>query len=168
MSGVPIRFLIGLVVLLIAGDLIADAQRVVPAEEIRKEIYRGEPVFYQDALIVGDLYLDPVPLENKSGGYSYFVNRPIPPIYITNSTIQGSVSFSGKVFNKTINFGHTHITGTTDFSKSKFYGNTYFVGTYFDGLGPLESLGSGIFWGSYFGKETDFSESRFNGTANFR
>jgi hypothetical protein len=91
-----------LAVLLIANAIYGDAQRVILAEDIRKEILEGKPVMYHGVLISGDLYLDSslLNLSNERDRYRLFNIKsiPIPPIIIINSTIQGSVDFPNTNF----------------------------------------------------------------------
>lgn len=104
----------------------------VSAKEIENNAV-GNSIAYDHAAIIGDLNLD---------------QKEYKSINITNSIINGNISFSGAVISDAANFNNT-----------TFQRNVTFVGTRF--IGPAD------FSNSNFDKISNFSNSRFDEGATF-
>jgi hypothetical protein len=106
--------------------------KMISAKDIQHDAASG-PGIYDHVDIIGDLELQQN--EYKS-------------IKISDSIIEGNVSFSGSTFSDIVNFKNV-----------KFQKNATFIGTTFDG--PVD------FSNSNFEKAVNFSDSRFNDGATF-
>lgn len=172
------RVLLVLAILLIMAitSYGADAKTVVQAEQILEQIQKGEPAIYNNVIIIGDLdlrfaHLKTVPVaENVDDGFIYMdyistKNFVDAPIYITNSTFQGSVDFSHTIFNHSIALIDSYFEKGANFWDSRFYEYADFRSTFFNKAD--NSIGGGNFWLAGFSKGADFSWSKFDGRAFF-
>ena len=116
MSGRILAGFLAVLLMMVAGA--AEPTRVVQAEEILKKIELGQPVEYDNVIVVGDLDLSglnltKVPVKRTHMDETHHVGLPdyeiivASPISITNSVIQGSVNLNGTAFQNATNFQGT-------------------------------------------------------------
>ena len=188
MSG---RILAGfLVVLLMTLVSSAEPTRVVQAEEILKKIELGQPVEYQNVIVVGDLDLSGLDLPRVPAQRTYMeINRGLQyydivvtsPIRIINSIIEGSVNLKGTVFEKVTNFGGTKFEGpvfltgsrfndTASFWEVEFNDTCSFLYAQFNNAAYFSSVQFNQyadFYGTQFNQDADFNAAKFNWNADF-
>lgn len=125
----------------------AQPSRVVPAEEILKKIELGQPVEYDNCVIVGDLNVSALNLtkvavqrtdDEKKFSLSDYEMIVASPIRINFSSIIGPVDFRGVRFNQKVDFRGVWFNQKVDFRVA------------------------------FFSKEVDFSDSQFSKEVKFR
>jgi len=140
-------------------------------KEILEKIERGEPVDYDNVVVVGDLNLSGLNLptehvertefEIEWHGLAEEMAMVESPINITNSKIRGNATLGNSIFQESVNFRGTNFSGgTADFGRAEFSGHANFMGVQFSG-------GNVSFRESDFGEMAQFDNVTFNGSANF-
>jgi uncharacterized protein YjbI with pentapeptide repeats len=163
--------ILGLLALLVAGDM-GEGMGEQPvnnilAAEIVSQFAEGEPVYLQDATIIGELNLSTLPNSSISSS-----------LEIINSTIS-EANFEGITFEKDVilwgtslgnaSFDKATFHGSADLSNTSF-GNASFEGTSFsqpvtfDGAVFLDNVS---FQDALFQKDASFNYARFVGNADF-
>lgn len=164
--------------LMILCQLVHGAEyiREVPASVILAMIEKGEPVKCDSVIINGDLDIAKINLSTNNGRALI-----IPPMIITNSRIngnlsffrsnfRGNVNFVGSQFNGYANFEGSQFSGPARFDKSQFNGSTDFHLSQFNDYAVFinsQFNGSVDFTLSQFNEPADFEESKFEGNASF-
>ncbi|MHC1594370.1 MAG: pentapeptide repeat-containing protein [Methanotrichaceae archaeon] len=147
------RSILVLVVLLLGGAALgaSDSPRQeVPASEILAAIERGEPVEYDNVIIVGDLDLSMVDLPTRHVertlllGLDENARLVASSIEIKDSEIRGAVNFGNAIFQEPIDFGG-----------AQFSRNASFIGVQFSG--------NANFGGAQFNEDADFNNAHFGG-----
>ena len=167
----PLLALVALFLLLAVSSQAApdDPKRIVPAEEILGKIERGEPVDYNNVIVVGDLNLSEVDLQTKHVERTYHeikwlglaeeVKVVNSSISITNSEIRGDVNFGNTIFQEAVNFEGTNFSSDADFGRANFSSTANFREAQFSSTAD--------FWQSDFGEIAQFDNVTFNDSANF-
>jgi len=162
-----------MVLLLVVGlsdGASSDSFRVVQASEILAKIENGTRVDYKFVVVEGDLDLSELDLptghvERTEYEIAFMklteeVKLVASPINITNSMIQGNVSFGNAIFMNSTIFRWTNFSG----------GYTNFVGADFVGAADFWSAdfsGIAYFIGANFGSDADFGYADFDDNTNF-
>ena len=158
-----------------------DERRIVPAEDILGKIEKGEPVNYDNVIVVGDLNLSEVDLPTRHvertgeeilwWGLTEEAKTVKSPINITSSEIQGDVTFSNVIFQKSVDFKETNFSGgNADFGGAEFSGAANFRESYFGEMAQFDSVtfnDSANFSYAQFSDRAYFEESTFNGSTDF-
>ena len=167
-----------------------DTRRIVPAEEILEKIERGEPVEYDNVIVVGDLDLNKVDLPTKHVKVIEYISITIEEITIEeitpqimwssdirttwndeanvvnssisieDSEIQGYVNFENVIFQKSIDFGSTNLSSDSNFKDAQFSGYTDFRDAQFSGYTDFRD--------AQFSSDAYFWRAQFSGNADFR
>ncbi len=116
----------------------SQASSLVQANEVLKEIARGEDVDYNKVIITGNLDLGELNLPSDNSGRRIIVSK----IRINNSLIDGDVDF-----------GHSDFTSNIDLSGTTFSGNASFSNSCFNSIVSLENAS--------FLKQADFTLTEF-------
>ena len=162
MSGRILAGFLAVLLMMVAGA--AEPTRVVQAEEILEKIELGQPVEYDNVIVVGDLNLSGLnltrvpmqPLYPGSPDYGILVTSPI---IIINSVIDGSVYMNGTVFQDIAVFEGTRFKGPAFLILSRFNEITRFSDAQFKETAN--------FWMAQFNQTADFSEAQFNQITRF-
>ena len=157
---------------------------VVNASEILGKIERGEPVFYTDKIIEGDISLADLDLDEIRNGRSEFsypemfslglskntkvVRSQISLKYcvvkgdldFSNVLIQEPISLLGSTMLERVDFNGSRFNQYAEFRAARFNRSAYFLWSKFNS--------SADFVWSQFNQSADFSVSRFNQYAYFR
>ena len=91
-------------------------------------------------------------------------------IRITDSNINGSISFGNAIFGNDVDFRCSHFNGTANFGGSAFNGDAGFWRSAFNSYAKFEGSafnGYAGFWRSAFNNDASFEDSAFNNGANF-
>ncbi len=147
----------------------------IPANEILAKIANGKPINYKNVIINGNLNIRSLNLTRE--------NDKIPirsQIEITNCVITGEVDFSGSLFIGTVNFGRSEFklepnfgvcvfSGYAIFVGSKFHEDAYFGSSLFEAKADFaySHFFKNALFGSWFEDGCEFSDSKFDGRANF-
>ncbi len=167
--GRTIKPALALIILLLllhpAGARAGEGMPVVPAQEILDKIERGEPVEYDHVIVEGDLDLGKLELpkrhvnrtwdEIEYYGLSENASFVSSSIRISDSNINGNISFGNAIFSNLVDFSGSAFNGDADFRGSAFNGNASFEGSAFNG--------DADFWDSAFNGNAYFRDSAFNG-----
>jgi hypothetical protein len=176
--------------------------RIINTSEILANISKGLPVEYDHVIVIGDITLSDLKglsttnVYRTNGENAYGASEEvkiiISPIRITDSIIEGTVSFNNTVFGNTVSFvgsefnSYANFVGSVfksrvdfsyvdfysdaDFGYSKFNNHTDFIGSKFksySGFGRSRFNNDANFTQSEFNSYADFWGSEFNGTAYF-
>jgi uncharacterized protein YjbI with pentapeptide repeats len=128
------------------ADGIQDIQglRKVPASEILAKIEKGEPVDYDDSIIIGDLDARGLNLQKSNNGKLIIESS----IAIRRSVIEGDVFFDHAIFQNYVHFWETKFNKNTAFWNAEFNNDV-------------------LFWEDHFEWSCDFDHSHFKGIASF-
>ena len=152
---------------------------MVQAREILRMIERGEDVKIEKRVIKGDLDLSELALEKVHverdqveinmdvDEYAKCVNSSIK---IKNCVIEGSVNFSGAIFQNVVRFDDVTFHGNVEFKGSKFYKEISFLFTQFNGRANFDYADSYhrfVFISVNFSGIARFSSAHFEGVAQF-
>ncbi len=143
-----VLYFLPIIIGIIDDSSCSDQMKLVLAEDILANISQGNSVEYNDVNIVGDLALGKLNLTKDDNG-RYLIKSPI---LIRHS------NFNGKVL-----FGNAKFLNFTEFIDNNFNDEVKFNNAEFN-KGVI--FGYSI-WGSSFNKQASFSNSIFNGEANF-
>jgi len=172
-----------------------DTRRIVPAEEILEKIERGEPVEYDNVIVVGDLDLNKVDLPTKHVKVIEYMSIKIEEITpqimwssdirttwndeanvvnssisIEDSEIQGYVNFENVIFQKSIDFGSTNLSSDSNFKDAQFSGYTDFRDAQFSSdahFRDAQFSSDAYFWRAQFSGNADFRDAQFSSDAYF-
>jgi uncharacterized protein YjbI with pentapeptide repeats len=128
--------------------------KIIPADVLENNIDRGQ-VNYDWVCIIGDLNLS---------------NRKFKSISITNSVIEGTVSFLNSKFSEKADFKRSNFFKDALFYKTIFYEIADFDGAHFHqeaNFSESNFLGGGDFDRVIFGKNASFVASHFDNFATF-
>ncbi|MCK9441158.1 MAG: pentapeptide repeat-containing protein, partial [Methanothrix sp.] len=148
----------------------AEPSRVVPAEEILKKIEMGQPVEYDNVIIVGDLDVSALNLTKEPVQRTYYETFYLDlldyemivasPISITNSRIEGSVNLNGTILQNVTSFQNTTFDLPAFILSSSFKRYADFRMVKFNKDADFE--------GAKFNKDADFGRVKFNKDVDFR
>lgn len=142
-----------LLIIVLIGTSISRSEdlQIIPSEDILEKIENGEPAYYRNVIILGDLNLkrqNPIPEYNISS-----------PIEIYESKIHGNVNFDDARMQRLVNFENTEIFGVASFNRTQFIDEANFRNSEFDK--------DALFLGAVFKKDAIFKGALFNGSASF-
>jgi hypothetical protein len=163
---------------LLSGIALADNIKKISSLEIENEIAQGEPVFYDNVVVEGDLNLSilslpttPVWVKSELKAFSGAKKLRIinSTIRITNSKINGSldftrcyflneIDFDNTTFNRSVQFNDSHFNDSAKFGNAKFQATASFFLVKFD----QADFGRGE-----FSENSTFTGAQFNELANF-
>lgn len=145
----------------------------VNASEILGKIERGEPVFYTDKIIEGDISLANLNLDEIRNARNEFSEAEVlsvglsknpkvvrSQISLKNCLVKGDLDFSNALIQEPISFLGSTMLERVDFNGSRFNQNANFRVTRFNR--------SAYFLRSEFNSSADFVWSRFNQSAYFQ
>ncbi|MFA6372580.1 MAG: pentapeptide repeat-containing protein [Methanothrix sp.] len=132
-----------------------DSLKEVLASEILAKIEKGEPVDYEDSIIIGDLDARGLNLQKSNNGKSIIESS----IAIRRSVIEGDVYFDHAIFQNYVQFWETKFNRSTMFWNSEFNNDVLFWVDHFEW--------SCFFDNAHFKEIASFSGSTFNEDAHF-
>ena len=151
----------------------------IPACQVLKKIWKGEPVEYDHARIVGDLnlsmldlhtqHIDRTDFEKNVSNFPEEAKLVKSEIKITNSRFEGDLRFYNAIFLERVTLNKSTLKWTANFQGSTFKKNADFGGSVFTDTDFSGSvfIGNAYFTTSRF-KTVTFRESTFKEYANFR
>jgi uncharacterized protein YjbI with pentapeptide repeats len=143
----------------------------ISANWVLERIQGGKDVRLKNAIIKGDLIVDKTTMPKKNRISSIFSQ-----IKITNSQIEGMLSFAQNIFKKPVDFSGSEFSakayfdqiafeGEANFDRTKFIDQASFGETNFNGItyftGAIFS-GDAIFGYAKFSRYADFSRAKFS------
>jgi hypothetical protein len=132
--------------------------RVVSASEVLAKIKSGEPVEFENCVIVGELNLSGL----KVGRPVHFNQTTFrDKMNFEYATFNGDAIFTDSIFNRTALFQEAAFNRTAFFDNSTFNDYAQFWGSEFNGQHYS------YFVGSKFNSTANFQYSKFNGVADF-
>ena len=177
MSGRILAGFLAVLLMMVAGA--AEPARVIQAEEILKKIEQGQPVEYDNVVVVGDLNLSGLDLSRvavkqsnleKSIGLPDYGVVVTSPISISNSLIKGTLSLNKTVFQDLTYFYGTRFEGPVFLIGSMFSHNANFMLAEFNQSANFLSAQFNedvYFWGAKFNQTARFWNAQFNQTVSF-
>lgn len=166
-----LRAIMIIIIMAIAVVSISCAQQHIPqhvlSQEIMAKISSGTPVYYDDAVIFGDLDLAGLPGAHVPVSF-VFTNCTFANASFAAVTFDQDAIFWGTTF-ENARFDHASFLGSADFANATF-GNVSFSSAafarpaMFDGSLFLENIS---FEDAVFSEDASFNHARFLETANF-
>jgi hypothetical protein len=152
----------------------------VQASEILKIIEDGDLVIFNRVIIKGDLNLSELNLPTKHIERSSYEVEVLclseeaklvkSTIRITDSKIEGNLTFDNCIFQEPVNFEETKFSGYASFREAQFIGDAYFENAHFSENARFKQThfkGDADFRGTQFNADVDFGNVQFSENARF-